>query len=96
MREAGGFDGAIGTYEKFMTYLAPLRDILSVPILLIGLEPPAGFKIRQVQIASSKRGYIEMIPPTTTSIVFAQPPETAVNVPVEPLIDEPMPPSIEE
>jgi len=45
MRIAGNFDGSVGTYEKFLNYLEPLRNMLTVPILLIGLEPPVTFKI---------------------------------------------------
>lgn len=43
MKEAGGFDGAIGTFEKFQDYLPPLQNLLTVPILLIGLLPPKSF-----------------------------------------------------
>jgi len=43
MRLAGNFDAAVGTYEKFLNYLDPLRNMLTVPIILIGLEPPTTF-----------------------------------------------------
>ena len=45
MRLAGNFDAAVGTYEKFLKYLDPLRNMLTVPIILIGLEPPTTFRI---------------------------------------------------
>ena len=32
LKDKGGFDGAVGEYEKFLTYLDPLRDVLSVPM----------------------------------------------------------------
>jgi len=45
MKSAGGFDSAVGTYEKYVEYLRPLNDILSVPLAIIGLEAPRGFKV---------------------------------------------------
>lgn len=45
LREAGGFDGAVGTYEKYLQYLKPLNNLLTVPMVIIGLEPPETFRI---------------------------------------------------
>ncbi|WP_312767681.1 BglII/BstYI family type II restriction endonuclease [Epilithonimonas sp.] len=45
MKLMGGFDGAIGTYEKFLDYLPPLQNLLTVPLLIIGLKAPASFRI---------------------------------------------------
>lgn len=45
MKKAGNFDGAVGSYEKFLRYLAPLQNILVSPILIIGLLPPDSFHI---------------------------------------------------
>lgn len=45
LKKACGFDSAIGTFEKFLTYLKPMRQMLTVPILVIGLESPESFKI---------------------------------------------------
>ena len=45
MRIAGNFDAAVGTYEKYLNYLDPLRNMLTVPILIIGLESPSTFRI---------------------------------------------------
>lgn len=47
LRVAGGFDSAVGTYDKFLKYLLPLNNQLSVPLLIIGLEPPETFKVVQ-------------------------------------------------
>lgn len=47
MKVAGGFDSAIGTYEKFLDYLPPLQNMLTTPLLIIGLTPPNTFKIIQ-------------------------------------------------
>ena len=40
MKEAGGFDGAVGTSEKAERYLKPLQNQLSCPMVLIGLKAP--------------------------------------------------------
>ena len=45
MKTFGGFDGAIGTYEKFLDYLPPLQNLLTVPLLIIGLKAPSSFRI---------------------------------------------------
>ena len=45
LKKRGGFDGAIGEYEKFLRYLKPLQDVLTTPILFIGLLPPVSFKL---------------------------------------------------
>ncbi|WP_335711522.1 hypothetical protein [Neobacillus drentensis] len=47
MKEAGNFDGSIGTYEKFLQYFDPFRNTLTVPLVIIGLEPPETFKINK-------------------------------------------------
>jgi hypothetical protein len=45
LQSAGGFDSAIGVFEDYVSHLIPLRDVLSVPILVIGLEAPKTFYI---------------------------------------------------
>lgn len=45
LKTAGNFDGAVGTYEKFISYLKPYQNILTCPIVLIGLEAPETFVI---------------------------------------------------
>lgn len=45
MKTAGNFDSAVGTYEKFLRYLSPMMNILTVPMVLIGLEPPRSFRL---------------------------------------------------
>ncbi|WP_299521048.1 BglII/BstYI family type II restriction endonuclease [Winogradskyella sp.] len=55
MKQLGGFDSAIGTYEKFLDYLPPLRNLLTVPLLVIGLTPPETFRIEHKQIAPRKK-----------------------------------------
>lgn len=54
MKTAGNFDNATGSYEKFLQYLDPFRNILTVPMIIIGLESPDTFIInkatKQVQM----------------------------------------------
>lgn len=45
MKEAGNFDNAVGTYEKFLRYLTPMYNVLTSPLLLIGLKAPMSFRI---------------------------------------------------
>lgn len=62
MKAAGGFDSAVGTYETYLTYLDPMRNILTAPLLIIGLKAPETFKIQQRKIAPNKTvGDIVMI-----------------------------------
>lgn len=58
LKDNGGFDGAVGEYEKFLTYLNPLRDILTVPIVIIGLEAPKTFKIEVHTKEGKKEGIV--------------------------------------
>lgn len=58
LKSAGNFDGAIGTYEKFLLHLKPMMNQLSVPLLIIGLEAPETFYISEQNINGKKRGSI--------------------------------------
>ena len=58
MKKAGAFDGAVGTYESFVRYLAPLSNVLSVPILLVGLEPPETFWVEKFKVESKNSGRV--------------------------------------
>ncbi len=61
LKTKGGLDGAVGEYEKFLTYLNPLRDILSVPMVIIGLEAPETFEIEHIKVNGRKEGNIKII-----------------------------------
>ena len=61
LKTKGGFDGAVGEYEKFLTYLNPLRDVLSVPIAIIGLEAPETFEIDVQKINGKKQGIVKYL-----------------------------------
>lgn len=46
LKIAGAFDNAVGEYEKVLRYLVPLSTLMSVPLLIIGLEAPESFKLK--------------------------------------------------
>jgi len=58
MKAAGAFDGAVGTFESYVRYLAPLNNVLSVPILLVGLEPPLTFRVEKYKTGNKHAGRI--------------------------------------
>ena len=41
------FDSAVGHYEKQLVYLKPYSQILSTPLVIIGLDGPLSFKINE-------------------------------------------------
>ena len=58
MKDVGGFDSAVGTFEKAVRYLLPLQSQLTVPLVLIGLNPPKTFVIDVRVVEGKKRGFI--------------------------------------
>lgn len=61
LKKQGNFDNAIGYYEKYVQHLEPLRNQLSVPILIIGLEAPKTFKISPTPKNSKLKGKVIML-----------------------------------
>ena len=61
MKKAGGFDGAVGSYEKYVEYLKPLNNFLTTPMIIIGLEPPVSFKVMHEDKDGKKIGKIVKI-----------------------------------
>jgi hypothetical protein len=62
LKQRGGFDSAVGTYKKYLDYLPPLNNILSVPLFIIGLKAPKTFKvIHDNTILRIKIGKISML-----------------------------------
>jgi len=59
LRDAGGFDGAIGTYERYVEYLKPLGTLLTSPIMLVGLRAFPGYRVVHRRERGKKRGHIE-------------------------------------
>ncbi len=65
LKRAGGFDGAVGTYERFLDFLPPLNNILTVPLFIIGLKAPETFYLEPYQYAPRKKiGNIVMRDPS--------------------------------
>jgi len=58
LKTAGNFDSAVGEYEKFIRYLPPLQEVLTAPILLIGLEAPKTFHIEGRKVGAKSIGYV--------------------------------------
>lgn len=60
LQVSGGLDGAVGVFEDYVSHLVPLRDVLTVPILVIGLEAPETFRISHSKKGSTNFGHVEM------------------------------------
>jgi hypothetical protein len=58
LKAAGGFDGAVGTYESFVRYLPPLNNVLTVPVLLVGLDAPSTFRIETYKVGNRRSGRV--------------------------------------
>lgn len=61
MKLSCGFDGAVGHYEKILQYMLPLRSMLTIPIVIIGLEAPKTFDIEVIKINNKKKGFVRRI-----------------------------------
>ena len=55
LKIAGGFDGAVGEYEKVLRYLLPLFHKLSAPLIIVGLKEPKTFRIEKRKNAITNR-----------------------------------------
>ena len=60
MKKAGNFDGAVGTFEKFIRYLNPMMNLLTIPMVIVGLDAPESFVIGH---AGPSRGEVQLLPP---------------------------------
>ena len=58
MRDFGGFDNAVGTFEKYISFLRPMGMLLTAPLVIIGLEPPKTFHVDHEQDGRRKLGRI--------------------------------------
>lgn len=47
LKARGGFDSAVGEFEKILRYLDPMRNQLTTPTLIVGLEAPDSFNLRK-------------------------------------------------
>jgi hypothetical protein len=58
LMRTGGFDTAIGTYEKYIKYLIAFDEIVNYPIILIGLNGLDEFYIKHNNVVNKKIGTI--------------------------------------
>jgi hypothetical protein len=58
LRESGGFDSAVGTYENFLANLKPLSQVITTPMVILGLEPLRKFKIEVKKTGGKKLGEV--------------------------------------
>ncbi|HAE36416.1 TPA: hypothetical protein DCX66_01760 [Candidatus Nomurabacteria bacterium] len=58
LKRAGAFDSAVGEFEKICRYLIPLDRILTVPMVIIGLEAPETFKMVKNRVGNRNIGEI--------------------------------------
>ncbi|HEU0080969.1 MAG TPA: BglII/BstYI family type II restriction endonuclease [Candidatus Paceibacterota bacterium] len=58
LKSAGGFDGAVGEFEKIKRYLEPLNTVLTVPMMLIGLEAPETFMMKKTKVNNRSVGEV--------------------------------------
>ena len=48
-------------YEKYVEYLKPLNNLLTTPMMIIGLEPPETFIIEHKSDGNKTIGTVKMI-----------------------------------
>lgn len=48
LKDAGGFDNAVGEYEKVLKYLTPLTQMIATPLIVVGLKSPSTFRIEPI------------------------------------------------
>ena len=58
LKKSGAFDSAVGEYEKFLRYLKPLNTVLTVPMVIIGLEPLDSFELKKIREGSKNTSKI--------------------------------------
>ena len=58
MRVAGGFDNAVGTFEKYVDFLRPMGMLLTAPLVIVGLEAPRTFHVEHRADGRRRLGYI--------------------------------------
>lgn len=61
LKENGGFDGAVGEYEKVLRYLSPMFQKLTAPLIILGLQPPKTFKIAKTKDSITKKTTGEVV-----------------------------------
>ena len=62
LKKNGAFDGAIGDFQRYLKTLKAMRSLLTVPILLIGLDAPSTFKVQAREQKNSPYKSGEIVP----------------------------------
>jgi hypothetical protein len=61
LKVAGAFDKTVGTFESYKDMLVPLREIIKVPMLIVGLKAPKTFKVVTEKVNGKNYGKIERL-----------------------------------
>jgi hypothetical protein len=64
LKTLGGFDGAIGEYERVLKYLKPLSQKIITPMVIVGLLPPETFQIEHFRDPENKKRLLGRVMPT--------------------------------
>ena len=59
LKREGGFDSTVGTFDDFNMHLRPLRNLLTIPMIIIGLQPFDTFEIEVRKVSDKRRGFIK-------------------------------------
>lgn len=68
LKLAGGFDGVTGHFEKLVGYISPLRNILTIPTLILGLDEMETFHIGHFRNTSSTTKKAVVMPGKFTDV----------------------------
>lgn len=60
MKRIGGFDNAIGTFEGYCEQCKPLMNQLTIPMIIIGIEPPETFELIHRKKGNTTKGFIKL------------------------------------
>jgi len=60
LKDKGAFDGAVGTYERYIKHLQAMRSHLTTPLLIASIAAPTKYFVKPVKVegSRSKRGEI--------------------------------------
>jgi hypothetical protein len=73
LKSEGGFDTAVGTFDDFKMHLRAMRNILVVPIIILGLHPFDDFRIKVRKVGNKQRGFIDLkSDPKSDGVTFTE------------------------
>lgn len=61
LKKYGGFDGAVGEYEKVLKYLDPLSLKIKTPIIILGLCKPKTFRVKHYKDPKNQKRVLGQI-----------------------------------